>query len=237
MKVALILSGQFREAKYCYKGIKENILDIYNPDVFISTWINSSDIKPSGWFGNYQKDDCTLSEVMEMYKPKSIDLDTFDDENYQPFKKIADRLDSKINYETKSSNVNAMWYKRYKANLLKKQFEELNNFKYDIVISTRFDLEILEPLTFNLEKNQILIPIGFDWCDGLNDLFALGNSDIMNEYFDLFNLMEFYRLEKDVHAAPELLMKYDTHYKILEVIRFLLKCKIRGTNVWESALS
>lgn len=237
MKVALILSGQFREAKYCYKGIKENILDIYNPDVFISTWTNSSNITPSGWFGNYQNDDCTISDIIEMYKPKSIELDTFDDEEYQPFKKMADKLDSKINYKTKSTNVNAMWYKRHRANLLRKQFEDLNNFKYDVVISSRFDLEILEPLSFELKENHLLIPIGFDWCEGLSDLFALGNSDTMNDYFDLYNLMEYYRLEKNVSAAPELIMKYHVSHKNLEVIRFLLKCKLRGSNVWECALT
>ena len=120
-----------------------------------------------------------------MYSPKSIELETFDNEDYQPFKKIADRLDSKISYETKSVNVNAMWYKRYRANLLRKQFEELNNFKYDVVISSRFDLEILETLTFELKGTELLIPIGFDWCEGLSDLFAVGNSDTMNEYFDI----------------------------------------------------
>jgi len=237
MKVALILSGQFREAKHCYKGFKENILDIYNPDVFISTWINSSNITPSGWFGNYQKDDCTISEIIQMYNPKSVDLESFDDENYQPFKKIADKLDSKINHKTKTINVNAMWYKRYRANLLRNQFEKLNNFKYDVVISSRFDLEILEPLTFHLDKDQLLIPIGFDWCNGLSDLFALGNSDTMNEYFDVINKIEYYRLEKEISETPELIMKYHVQHKNIELNRFLLKFRLRGSNVWECALS
>jgi hypothetical protein len=237
MKTALILSGQFREAKYCYKGFKENILDIYNPDVFISTWIDSSNITPAGWFGNYQKDDCTLPEIIQMYNPKSIELSTFDDENYQTFKKISEKLDSKITHETKTVNVNAMWYKRHRANLLKKQFEDINNFKYDLVISTRFDLEILEPLSFQLEGDNLLIPIGFDWCNGLNDLFALGNSNVMNEYFDVFNLMEYYRLEKEISDTPELIMKYHVQHKNIDVNRFLLKCKLRGSNVWECALN
>ena len=58
------------------------------------------------------------------------------------------------------------------------------NFKYDVVISSRFDLEILEPLSFELKGSELLIPIGFDWCQGISDLFAVGNSDTMNEYFD-----------------------------------------------------
>jgi hypothetical protein len=237
MKVALILSGQFREAKYCYKGFKENILDIYNPDVFISTWTNSFNITPSGWFGLYQKDDCTLSEVMEMYNPKSIELETFDDDNYQPFKKMADNLDSKINHVTKTVNVNSMWYKRHRANLLRENFEKLNNFKYDLVISSRFDLEFLEPLSFQLEENKLSIPIGFDWSNGLCDLFAMGNSDIMSEYFDLYNLMEYYRLEKEVSETPELIMKYHVEHKNIELNRFLLKYKLRGSNIWECALT
>lgn len=237
MKIALILSGQFREAKHCYKGFKENILDIYNPDIFISTWTNPLNITPAGWYGNYQKDDCSLQDIIEMYNPKSIELETFDNDDYQTFKKMGDKLDSKINYETRSSNVNAMWYKRHRANLLRKQFEELNNFKYDVVISSRFDLEILEPLSFELKGSELLIPIGFDWCQGISDLFAVGNSDTMNEYFDVYNLMEYYRLEKDVHACPESVMKYHVYHKKFELNRFLLKCRLRGSNVWESALS
>jgi hypothetical protein len=237
MKVALILSGQFRNAKECYQTIKSNILDVYSPDVFISSWLNPSSITPSGWFGETPNDDCTIEDIVQMYSPKSIELETFDDENYQAFKKTAAKLDSKISHETKTTNVIAMWYKRHRANLLRNQFEKLNDFKYDVVIASRFDLEILEPLNFELEGDQLLIPIGFDWCDGLSDLFAVGNSDTMDEYFDIFNQMEYYRLEKEISESPEAIMKYHVNHKNMEVNRFLLKFRLRGSNVWETALS
>ncbi len=237
MKVALILSGQFRNAKECYQTIRSNILDVYSPDVFISSWLNPSNITPSGWFGETPNDDCTVSDIIQMYNPKSIELETFDDENYQTFRRIADKLDSKIGHETKTTNVIAMWYKRHRSNLLRNQFEKLNDFKYDLVISSRFDLEILEPLNFQLDSDQLLIPIGFDWCDGLSDLFAVGNSDVMNAYFDIFNQMEYYRLEKDIAESPEVILKYHVKNKNMEVNRFLLKFRLRGSNIWETALS
>jgi hypothetical protein len=83
MKVALIFSGQFREAKHCYKGFKENILDIYNPDVFISTWSNSSNINPAGWRYNNLSDNifnifstesgCRVVEVVTDIDTNQID--------------------------------------------------------------------------------------------------------------------------------------------------------------------
>ena len=49
--------------------------------------------------------------------------------------------------------------------------------------------------------------------------------------------MEYYRLEKEISETPELIMKYHVNNKNTEVNRFLLKCRLRGSNVWESALS
>ncbi len=69
MRTALLITGQFRNAKYCFTGIKKNILDFYNPDVFISGWTNPDSISPGGYFGVVPDDDCTIPEILEMYKP------------------------------------------------------------------------------------------------------------------------------------------------------------------------
>lgn len=234
MKVALILSGQFRNAKECYNSIKNNILDVYSPDVFISSWLNPKDITPSGWFGHTPNDDCTINDVINMYNPISIEMETFDTNINKPFKNLSDKLDSLLpeNTETKTINVVSMHYKRYKANQLKKNYENLNNFKYDIVISSRFDLEFLEKLNLE-ENNSVNIPIGFDWANGISDLFAYGKSDIMDEYFNLFNMFEFYRLNKNISYAPEYNLKYHLDFKELNVSRFLLHYRLRGVNIWE----
>lgn len=234
MKVALILSGQFRNAKECYHTIKDNILDVYSPDVFISSWLNSSNIIPSGWFGSTPSDDCDISDIINMYNPISIEMETFDNDKYSPFKNLSNRLDSLLEpgTETKTINVVSMHYKRYKANLLKSKYEELNNFKYDVVICSRFDLEFLEKI--NLEKNDnINIPIGFDWANGISDLFAYGKSEIMDQYFNIFNMFDFYMLEKRVHYSPEYILKFHIDYNNLNVSRFLLYYKLRGINIWE----
>lgn len=234
MKVALILSGQFRDAKKCYPSIEKNILAPHNPDVFISTWTNPKTITPSAWFGDNFDDDCSLSDIMEMYKPKSIELETFDDEENQPFKEMARHLDSKLEHPlAQTINVSAMFYKRHRANLLRKNFENLNGFKYDIVISSRFDLEFLEDPVVGLSGDELSIPIGFDWCDGICDLFAIGNSSTMDEYFDLFNMLKTYRLEQNVSHTPELIMRHHIEHKGMNLRRYTLKYKLRGVNIWE----
>jgi len=234
MKIALILSGQFRDAKKCYSSVKENILDRYNPDVFISTWTNPRSITPSGWFGDNFEDDCSLTDIMGMYNPKSIELETFDNEVNQPFREMARILDGNLDQPIPQTiNVSAMFYKKHRANLLRKNFEELNGFKYDVVIASRFDLEFLENPVIEVPVNDIYIPIGFDWCDGICDLFAIGSSHTMDQYFDLFNMMRNYRLDNNVSHTPELIMKHHIENKKLNLQRYPLKYKLRGVNIWE----
>ncbi len=45
MKLALCLSGHLRTFDQVFQNLKENVLDRYNPDVFLHTWTDS--------FGHY----------------------------------------------------------------------------------------------------------------------------------------------------------------------------------------
>jgi len=236
MKIALILSGQFRDAKKSYESIKKYILDPYSPDIFISTWVNPSQIVPSGWFGETPNDDCSVDEIAEMYNPKSIVMETFDTNEGGFFHREAKKLDINLEEgtETKTTNVFAMWYKKHSANQLKIKWEEQNNFKYDVVVLSRFDLCFLEePIIEILPPNKIKIPVGFDWCGGIGDLFAYGDSITMDKYFQIFEKMKEYRLEDNISPTPELIHKHHIEKSRIELARWILKYQIRGVNVWE----
>jgi len=87
-------------------------------------------------------------------------------------------------------NVQKMFYNIYKADCLRQQFEEANNFCYDLVIRTRADLGITSELNLRqltIEHNQIVMPAS-DWHGNpsCNDQFAIGNSHSMKIYSNLF---------------------------------------------------
>jgi hypothetical protein len=239
MKVALILSGQFRDAKKSFDSIQKFILTPYQPDVFISSWLNPETIVPSGWFGETPNDDCTVDEIIRMYKPKSITMESFDPSPRSFFGKQARFLDSNLEpgTETKTLNVFSMWYKKHSANQLKIQWERQNDFIYDVVIMSRFDLVFLEdPGIEIVTPGKIRIPTGFDWCEGVADLFAYGDSETMDTYFKLFRKMSYYRVEESVSPTPELINKHHIDRNELDLERWEMKFQIRGVNIWETAV-
>ena len=81
-----------------------------------------------------------------------------------------------------------MLYSIWKSNQLKKDYENENNIVFDRVIRMRFDSDF-EGKELNLKKlpECLNIPKGEDWCGGVNDQFALGTSQLMDIYSDLYN--------------------------------------------------
>jgi FkbM family methyltransferase len=233
MKVALLLSGQFRNAKECFPGIKKNVLDVYNPDVFISGWINPDEIVPGRYFGDVPKDDCSIQEIVDIYNPLSFEFETFDPSGF--LFELAQELD--INYpnvDTKTTNVLSMWYKRSRVNELKRRYEEQINRRYDLVILCRFDLEIVGKIDIPLiRQNTIYIPEGFDFGGGINDLIAISDSEQMDYYVSIYDKMKLYRLNESVHFSAHILLDHHLETSTCTIKRFLLDFKIRNVNVWK----
>jgi len=106
----------------------------------------------------------------------------------------------------KPDNVQKMFYNIYKADCLRQQFEEANNFKYDLVIRTRADLGLSTPLNLkdlNIEPNQIVMPSN-EWYGypQANDQFAIGNSHDMKIYSTLFTRIKEIN-DSGLHFHPE----------------------------------
>jgi hypothetical protein len=134
----------------------------------------------------------------------------------------------------KTVNVFSMWYKKNSSNQLKIKWENQNDFKYDVVIMSRFDLVFLEdPKIEILPAGRIRIPAGFDWCSGIGDLFAYGDSITMDKYFGMLEKMEEYRLEEGISPVPELLNKHHIEKSGIEIERWVLKYQLREINIWE----
>jgi hypothetical protein len=112
-----------------------------------------------------------------------------------------------------------MFYKIADANALKKEHEHQHNFTYDTVIRTRLDLDfnnLEEIITIAKSKhldNELYTTTNEKADDFfLNDTFAIGNSQSMDQYAEIFSMLpEYWNIDKfsdlalDKRAAESLL--------------------------------
>jgi hypothetical protein len=191
MNVAICLSGAI---KFIDNGLFtiNKLSNTYDTKLFIHSWkiqdfanfnSNSWSAQPTREFVNYQ--DHHSENVFDRYKYESILVEPYEDkETY--FRDIFDTI--KFNrYERSDLGILSMFYSLHQSNLLKKQYEENNNIKFDCVIRMRSDSFIKHDLTLeNYNLNNLNVPCGCDW-GGINDQFAFGNSYIMDLYSEVFN--------------------------------------------------
>ena len=142
MKVALCLSGKVgntigksgnhkSESRVLQKGFehyKRHIIDKNNVDIFVHCWDKELE-----------------QEVKDLYKPKRC---TFEDQIYF---EIPDYVTGE---ESRKNNHYSRWYSNYKVNQLRKEYEEQNNFEYDFVMTTRFDLAWETDVDFSKYENN-----------------------------------------------------------------------------------
>lgn len=185
MKVALCISGQMRGYLKAYPSVKKNIIDVFDPDIFIHTWDDvgkSNNLHrrtlphpmthyiPRKFIDN-QLDFLSIfthfsseissqnvvneAELQELYNPKACVV-----EKSPTPEEFNDFFGFKVPSKMVKKQPKAMWsrnlfYKIYKCNELKKDFEQRNNFKYDLVIRLRPDLSIGEVISPQIEKNTL----------------------------------------------------------------------------------
>ena len=242
MRVALILSGKYRDAKRCFPTIHDNIIKIYNPDVFISTWSNPSSVKDANYGGPYPDDDISTGEILDLYKPIAFETETFDDSQNGYYRRLSSLVDKTPEDEAKNITMNtySMWYKRWRCNLLKKEWESKNQFQYDAVIMCRFDIFLTEALVINLENETIKIPHGYDYYGGFGDCFAYGPSSLMDQLFEIFHEVVPIRqstTDPEIKGSSHKLLGHYLAKNQIPIERFWFRFKLREVEIWKHGLS
>tara|TARA_R100000805_G_C3626347_1_gene137830 strand:- start:7342 stop:7992 length:651 start_codon:yes stop_codon:yes gene_type:complete len=186
MKIAVCFSGQIRSFNLVKDSMKKFLLNDPNIDVFCHTYyrydnsdyVNFTD-PHTPIYGNFG--DINLNELIDLFKPKSF---KFEPPNYP-------------------ENAKSMFNSIYESNELKKQYEEANDFKYDIVVRGRYDLLFNTSIDYVIDNNIHLIerPGG---RGGINDWYAYGNSHNMDIYSSVFPCYK--HTEKVKEIGPEKLL-------------------------------
>jgi len=207
MRIAICFSGHIRNfLTHGIFNLNSNILSLrehgHVVDLFISTWdtINAG-----------SEDKIDTDKIKEL-NPIICEI-----ENYDLIKHnfLLKNFHSNLKMEFGKSqndfvgikngilNSTPMFYKIYKANKLKCAYEVNNGFKYDIVIRYRANLSFLSPICIDNFKPNVIYNRGIcGKIDGksirtdgninldsymFDDLFAYGDSNIMNIYSDVYN--------------------------------------------------
>ena len=262
MKAALCLSGQSRTFKKCFKSQYNHIIKPLNADVFIHTWAyagnsqihathnQSYDINKYVKFVDSYKYSTPLTAINQLYKPKTMvveypDYNFFIDKMKQS-KNLPDQDKNsdkwytlfKNNNRYKWFNLLMMHYGIYKSNSLKKKFEDIKGFKYDLVIRCRFDLLFKKAIIDEVEKNVIYLPPNEDidivFNEGMkkqlqekgpafmpNDKFAYGNSGAMDYYSSIYEFynrdVDYYLHHGEASVSQHLWDKNNSEYKNIKI--------------------
>ena len=177
MKIAICISGQARNFKQSYNGLKSYFLDKYDCDVYFHTWKTPNFESTNFGFGNtqYTLTDNDYNDLIQLYNPKKYIIEkpiVFDASDYKcPI------------WRQPLNNTLSMFYSVYKS-------IQLVDKEYDYIIRTRFDIDYSK---FNLELPQegIILP---EWNTdirvrnrGYYDVFAIGKQQDMNIYSEIFS--------------------------------------------------
>lgn len=163
----------------CYESFKKHFLDKNNIDVFFHTWDKDFE-----------------NELVEKYNPK-----LYKTESQKVFTEIVPHNTPRVQAHY------SRWYSAKISNDLKSKYENENNFKYDFVMSSRFDMKWLTDVVFkNFDKDRFYIPRttkgnkpwGWPngWCNNeINDMWFFSNSENMDKFLKLYDNINQYLLD------------------------------------------
>jgi hypothetical protein len=219
MKIAICISGGIRYPHLGLKSIKK-IIPNENIKIFIHTWkIKNVEgfLKTISGLEHKEKDKVvdTNYSCLENYNYEKLLV-----ENYESCEKKFEQLLSNLKFVPSTDFEDAhprfdvgpisMHYSIYKANELKKEYENENNMKFDWVIRMRTDSDFkYEILNLHSLNNDLNIPSGEDWSEfGINDQFAIGRTNTMDLYSSLYKN---FHLTQSIKYYPERMLF--THLK------------------------
>lgn len=204
MRVAVCLFGEIRGNPEVWQRVQRFIAEKYNADVFMHhvyyddnfiEQLNHTPEEKEFYRNHYNGKGVHFKppkELFNIFKPVKLLFEKRPVYSYKNFEAIAAKCS--VNSLTPLKGVNKMQYhmimnqaeSRKKSLQLKTEYEKEQNFKYDIVVQTRIDINILNGLTINPTQNSLKAK----YCGGRSHIFEqiiYGPSDLMNvvgEFFD-----------------------------------------------------
>lgn len=213
-RVALCLSGHARTYESTYWFWKNNLMSQYQTDVFIHLW---DTVGPRS-FGQDRtehnplpRDDfdsgivrsakLDIDHIVNMWNPIAITIEQYDpmhdifSEMVKPIIEERNRRGIPAGFEHHHPlSVRSMLYKRYRCNEMKTQFERDHHFTYDLVIQSRTDVALAQPIINDVWADRT--NLYFHNCRSItpdpeiNDFGAMGTSNQIDLWCNLYNKVD-----------------------------------------------
>jgi len=235
MKIALCLSGFVGNANkwlegveldynYGYKYLNDSILSNGDVDVFIHSYSLEHE-----------------KGLRDLYKPVKA---TFEPNPDFKFRGEISKDDLPSPY---TFCIQSMWYSRKCAVDLAIKHEEENNFKYDFVLLTRFDIALFKKFEFekyDTSKLYIAGPIIYNKTNKgtvvpykINDMYFMANSDLLKDVVEVSDTYENIAINLNSNWPME---KVSSHIIITEQLlrkNIFDKVECLFTRPWESSMA
>lgn len=198
MKIALCLSGQPRGLPLSLNMLKANLVGIDDMDIFLHAWHDPSTIgHPYDSAQSHQQGRVGLvhpqtEEMLLGLNPKDYIIEP---QKEFPFTRIFTSPP-----EADQEQMVSIFYSMYAANMLKKKYELLNKFEYDLVIRARYDLWYEQPINvmeyWEQSRTHIVTADKFQGIRNnpnfdhggytMTDIFAFSTSKNMDVFCDTY---------------------------------------------------
>lgn len=208
MRTALCISGELRSYRQTFPELKENIIDVLKPDVFVYSWDTVGGTwkgrNPFNKYNGYFVDDFDRApsgkqlekDLENIYRPEGLILEHFKPEYKDKIYNVGrPALLTENPDKGPWSQYNLpMFYTMYKCNELKRDKETQEGFTYDLVIKARTDVRFPLIPSSALEQLDVLWYYPRDHNEGhvVSDKFAFSNSKIMDYYSSVFTKLNAY---------------------------------------------
>jgi hypothetical protein len=194
-----------------FNTTKEHILNVNNTDVFIHSW---------------SEDKAHTQEIKNLYSPiysifeKQILFSPSSDSFLPP-----PQYDNELNPQRKYHYVSSRWYSHKKSLILKKKYEKENNFKYDFVMTGRFDVSYFSSFNFSAyDPRYFYSPNDHGEPEkGFNDVWFFSNSETMDKFSTVYNYLDFYIKETRGLSSHEISRAHAVAVGLEDKIRYMKK--------------
>lgn len=225
MKISLVLTGFMRNWEYNYPMIKKEIIDQYNPDVYITSYTYSK------MFWNTDPEKIDIQKIIDTYKPKNYIFREFEN---CPMIDFQDNGSESIGRDYSILQLYGWYTKKLALDLF--DFDD-----YDIIIKLRTDIGLTN---FKIIESKPLVLPAWKYhpgpckaSDAYVDYFAYGNPKMITEYFSLYDKLEEMNHQGiDISLGETLLKNYINTYVTQDVYQDSnVDWILRGNN-WASEI-
>jgi len=232
MKIALILTGHARRYQSTYDSVKENLINVHNVDVYLSTWSIDNPGRRYGAPDWYEPTPLDLPALLEKINPHKLHLEDYHNFYSNRFPNVditsATRPDDIFKINDHAIRHGSFWVERQRDQwyMIKKGWELIENpNQYDLVFRLRTDTKLIKLDLKNIGK-LVLPDTEVNGTHSVCDHMAYGPPELMEKYCNFFDHIKPMYVNDNVNIAhaDEMLGIYLSRYcnvpYVLDNIRY-----------------